>query len=89
MTTTMLDVEAIEALDFTPACGSPMCENGHPVATHVGSATCGCHCLLCLACAEYLITKLNEPCAGYDCSLCGRAIDGIGRFGDFVRVVPL
>lgn len=90
MTATVPDVGSLEHLDFEPACASPMCENDHPVATHWTDATCGCYCLICTPCAEYLIGLLDTLCGGYDCSMCGREVEGpFRRFGDYIRLGPL
>jgi hypothetical protein len=89
MTDTIPDVDTIDRLDFKPACQSPVCTDGHPTATHIGSATCGCHAPICTSCAEKLIKKLDLPCFGYSCSLCRYVTRQLGRFGDFVRIDPL
>lgn len=87
MTTTALDVEAIEHLDFAPVCTNEKCKDDHPTATHFGRVTCGCLLLFCTGCARRVAKSAEEICLWY-CDICNVTL-GYGCGLRFIRIEPL
>lgn len=91
-TITVPDVEAIEHLDWKPACESKPCGHGRPPATHIiyylRLPPCGCFSathLICSSCVEQIASYPDLPF--WRCTQCHAPV--YGHKAEVWRIEPL